>query len=249
MRFFKYLKYLTIIKMKVEFFERDTFNELNKLQNLTLNNMPIKWINKELLWPMKDSLINLTINQFYEVNLYNLTGCIQLTVLKILNIQNSQIRSIGNNSLQGLLRCSTLILHNCSIQFIANESFRTITETLVYIDLRANFLTVVCENLFHQFLSTVGMTILIDKNPWNCSLLSNNLIETVNNYSNIFDMYLCGKSTTTEITSVSTTISSTTEEENVIESTTKKPNSCNNNIFKNLRMKIYLSILLLQFLY
>lgn len=240
--------------MNVEFFNRDTFNELNRLENLSISNIPIKWINKEVLWPMKDSLINLTINHLNKINLYNLTGCLQLTALNILYIQNSRIHSIKNNSLQGLINTATIILNNCSIQTIEIESFRSVTNSLVYIDLRANYLTVICENLFIGFLSTPGMIILIDNNPWNCSILSNNLVDIVNNNSNIFYTYLCLPSTittTTETTTISTFISSTGLEESETEITSKTPNSCNKNILLysnsiSMLLKINLFILLLQ---
>lgn len=234
-RFFKYLKYLTICNLKTDHLDRDTFNDLRILKELAVFNMSVKWVSAELLWPMNNSLTNLSVNLVSEINLYNWTGSVKLPALNRLEIKNSRIYTVENNSLQGLSNCTHLIFNNCSIESVSAGSFRTTSSTLVFIDLRNNLLATLCSGFFTEYLSKPVMFIYLSQNPWNCCILSANFIESVNENSGIFDVTMCLDSSTTkttQTTSASITVSTTsTTGENYpvttskLVQTTKTPNA------------------------
>lgn len=176
-----------------------------------------QWINR--------SLTNLTINTLSEINDYNYwTGSVQLPALNRVDIKNSRIDTIENNSLQGLSKCTHLIFNNCSIKCISAGSFETISSTLISIDLRNNLLTTLSSDLFTEYLCKSLMIIYISENPWDCCILSANFIESVNENSDIFDGTIWTAISTLETTqasNASSTVSASTTTENYPMTTTK----------------------------
>lgn len=179
--------------MKLIILTTNVFKGLFAITSLVLETMPlIETVEENILWPMNKTLSLLQINAITIIDLNNLTEKTQMHSLNVITISYSEIETINDKSLLGLIAVETLKLNYCKIQTISSKAFESIVDTIVLIDLQYNELKVISFETFNYFLSeTRPITVLINENPWNCYELSEEFINMINSNVDIFQAALC----------------------------------------------------------
>lgn len=206
---FEDLNELALSNLKIKQLISGTFSGLKSLKNLLMSDMPIKIIEEDLLSPISETIVFLQIHDLNEIYLKNLTGCCaKLNKLTKLIIRKSNVNKIESNSLSQLSAINYLNITHCGLQSIAIDAFDHISQTILTIDLSQNQLTTIDINLFH-FVNdkTTLLKVYIDENPWNCNLITCEMLNFLSENLEIFNyIQICSTSSSEETsTELSTT--------------------------------------------
>lgn len=165
------------------------FNGLDELETMKIDYADVQIIQDGVL----DSLKELKVFTFEESSLRNieisingLTGAEPLRKLENVTFTYKLTESINRNSFTGLTNVKLLDLRYCQIEFIGENSFDSISESIEILDLSGNKLTTVPSDLFNAMLPKDDLKIHIYGNSWHCGCELQSLKLTIVQYEDNF---------------------------------------------------------------
>lgn len=209
--YFNRVTELIMRRMPITILHSDTFAGFHTLKSLTMDTFSeMQILSENLIGTLNETLESISMSNFgrHPIDLYNLTGCTEMSRLKIVTIRNSFIPKIEKNSFLGLTVVTNLTLSNCHLETIATGAFDSIAENIQLIDLSFNKLTVLGFELFIYFVNMSQMIIILSENNWICEEFLQEFLCFTEDYPETFVDFPCSvtdSSTTTIQNELSTT--------------------------------------------
>lgn len=169
---FKSVRLLLLENISLVHVKTGAFNGMLSLMSLRLKSMHIKHFEPRILAPC-ENLQYLTITNMKDTPLVVdlLTGSGNMTHLEEVFIYDNEIfDTITAKTFTGLKVVSSLHLPKNQIISLPNDAFKSISNTIVYLNLEGNKLKVLSANIFFSVLDgdEKYKKILLAKNPWHC---------------------------------------------------------------------------------
>ncbi|XP_012216768.1 uncharacterized protein [Linepithema humile] len=179
---------LFLINNNISILKRATFRYLPNLKDFWIIDNKIKWVDRNLLKDVGNTLETLQIENAIENTevLRNITGEYPLPAVQILSLRYNRIPIIDSQLFSGVFNLVSLYLSKSYIETVCPNTFAPISRSVKQIFMNDNFLTSLPKGLFDTIIQwNIDFGLTINNNLWHCDCKLKWMQDMMREHSNV----------------------------------------------------------------